>query len=240
MPRLVPMPVGLRVTSRAPLSGPRSASSGSTESLTGFVQTVASPFGLWRWQFTYTQMVKAEARRFRGWIVSLHGGANATRVTFKDPDEMGRAEQGVTMTPAEERGGVSWSNGATWSNGLGWSNSPPLVAVSAAAAKGDSIVTLADEFWRDSLNYGDQIGFGPYYFGMHVITEVLDGGQFRIWPPLRAALTTDSWATLRPVMCMRLESESSATLARGIMATEASTVTLTEVLDENVRDFYTG
>lgn len=240
MPRLVPMPVGLRVTSRAPLSGPRSASAGATESLTGFVQTVASPFGQWRWQFTYTQMIKAEARRFRGWVVSLHGGANATRVTFKDPDEMSRAEQGVTMTLEQERSGLSWSNGATWSNGLGWSCPPPLVGVAVAAAKDATVISLDDEYWRDSLNYGDQIGFAPYYLGLHVITEVLGAGQFRIWPPLRAALTADNWATLRPVMAMRLEGEASATLARGITATEASTVTLAEVTDENVRDFYTG
>lgn len=240
MPRLVPIPVGLKVTSRAPVSGPRSASSGATESLTGFTQTVASPFGLWRWQFTYTQMIKAEARRFRGWIVSLHGGANGTRVTFKDPDEMTRTEQGVTMTPEQERGGMTWSNGESWSNGMGWSCPPPLVGVAAAAAKDATTISLVDEFWRDSLDYGDQIGFGPYYFGLHVVTEVLGSGQFRIWPPLRAALTTANWATLRPVMVMRLEGEGSATLARGIMATEVSTVTLTEVTDENVRDFYTG
>jgi hypothetical protein len=110
--------------------------------LTGYVQTVASPFGLWRWQFTYTQMIKAEARRYRGFITALHGGANATRVTFKDPDEMSRAEQGVTMTAREESVGVSWSNGATWSNGLGWACPPPLVYLAAAAAKDATTITL--------------------------------------------------------------------------------------------------
>lgn len=240
MPRLVEMPLGLRVTMRAPLTGPRSAGGGATESLTGFAQTVASPFGLWRWQFSFTAMHKAEARRYRGFITSLHGGANATRVTFRDPDAMSFAEAGLTVTADQARNGMTWSNGMPWSNGAGFRVTYPHVALAATAAQGDDTVELADEFWRDAIGVGDQIGFVPLYLGMHVVTEVIGGGAFRVWPPLRAGLTPANKATLEPVMVMRLESEASAGIARGISAMEAPTITLTEIEDADVRLFYTG
>lgn len=242
MPRLVQMPIGLKVTSRAPLTGPRTASGNVTESLTGFAQTVASPFGLWRWQFTLTAMHKDMARRYRGFVTALHGGANAFRVTMGDPDMMSWRDSGVNINENDPRirRGVPFSNGAFWSNGTGWQISRPTVQIAAAAARYDSIVSLANEYWRGNLNVGDQIGFAPFYFGLHVVTEVFGDGTFRIWPPLRGALTTANWATLYPVMVMRLESESSATIARGVSTMEAPTIVMTEVEDADVRLFYDG
>ena len=240
MPRLIDFPIGLRFTSRTPLTGPRSSGSASTESLTGFAQTVASPFGLWRWQFTFTAMNKIESRRYRGFVTAMHGGANATRVPFRDPDRMSFAEAGMTVTPYQERYGVPLSNGLPMSNGMNHPVSYPFVGVASAAARYADIVMLDDEFWRSALGIGDQIGFGPSYLGLHVITEVQGGGTFRIWPPLRKALTTSNYATLEPTMAMRLEGESAAGFSRGISVMEAPTIVLTEVEDADVRAFYTG
>lgn len=240
MPRLIQMPHGLRYTSRVPLTGPRAAGSAATESLTGFTQTVSSPFGLWRWQFSFTAMNKIEARRYRGFVTALHGGANATRVTFRDPDIMTHAEAGLSATADQIRRGIPFSTGVGLSTGVNLRCSFPRVAVAFASARYVDTVTLADEFWRDALNIGDQIGFGPAYFGLHVITEVIGAGEFRIWPPLRKSLTATSYATLSPVMVMRLESEGAAQMARGISVMEAPTITLTEVEDADVRAFYTG
>lgn len=240
MPRLIQFPAGLRVTARAPLTGPRSVSSSSSESFTGFTQTIASPYGAWRWQFTFAPMHKDEARRYRGFITALHGGANATRVTFRDPDVMSHAQAGLSVSQSQIHRGIPWSNSMPWSNGRNWAIGYPHVGVTAAASKGTDTVTLANQFWRASLGVGDQIGFGPFYFGLHVVTEVKGGGAFRIWPPLRKDIASGSYATLTPVMVMRLESESSAPIGRGISTMEAPTITLAEVLDEDVRAFYTG
>lgn len=240
MPRIIPWPLGLKFTSRTPLTGPRVSGGSGRETLTGFTQTVASPFGAWRWQFTFPPMRGVMARRYRGMVTALHGGANAVRVPFRDPDGLTFAEAGTTITVQQEQAGLSWSNTLPWSNGMNWQVSKPLVAVAAAAAKGASVVTLANQFWRNNLGYGDQIGFMPYHFGLYVITEVIGGGQFRIWPPLRAPLITSSYATLEPTLVMRLESESAAPIARGVQVMEAPTITLTEITDDVVRLNYEG
>lgn len=240
--RLVSPPLGLPVVSMEPLSGPRSVGAGGTQSVGGFVQTSGAPFGLWRWRFSFAPMNKAMFRRYRGWITSLHGGANATRWYFFDPDMPTPREAGINV-PAHVGWHTTgydqnWSNGQPWSNGEGWQMTAPEVSVAAAASLGDTTISLADEFWGHDRDVGDFLGFYPLHFGAYMVTEVFEPGQYRIWPPLRKALTTDDSATLNPVLAMRLESEEAASAGRGLVFAEGASVTLIEVLDYDCRDYF--
>lgn len=238
MARLLDWPKRLRIVSWDSLSGPRSVGASSNESITGFVQTVSSVFGGWRWQLTLERMRGRLFRSYRGMKTALHGGANAVRVPFDDPDGLDWPDAGVTITEAQKRNGVAWSNGKPFTNGSNWHCSRPAVAVAAAAALGDTTISLEDEHWGHSLFGGERIGFFPFHFGLYEVTEVIEPGEYRIWPPLRKALTTSSYSTLNPVMAMRLESETSAKSPRGNLAVEAATMTLVEVQDSDVRDYF--
>ena len=90
------------------------------------------------------------------------------------------------------------------------------------------------------LQVGDYLGFFPFHFGMYVVTEVIEPGTYRIWPPLRKALTTDDFATLDPTLAMRLESEDAATADRSLQVAEGASVTMVEVEDYNVREYFAG
>lgn len=244
MRRLISPPSGLGVTSIEPLSGPRAVNSGITQSIGNFTQTFGSPFGLWRFRFSFHAMRGAEFRRYRGWITALHGGANATRWRFFDPDMMSPKEAGLNLPSCAwwtDTGlDQNWSNGQPWSNGKGWGISPPQVRVAAPAVLGDTVVSLAAEFWGHSLGSGDDIGFFPFHLGMYEVTEVIEPGTYRIWPPLRKAITPDDLATLDPTLAMRLESEDAANVGRGLVVAEGLTVTMVEVFDYDVRDYFTG
>lgn len=234
MARLVNWPAGLRAKAREPLSGPRTVGSGATQSIGGFTQTFGSPFGLWKYRFQFPPMRGQLARRYRGWIASMHGGANATRVTFCDWDGLSKEQRGVS---GDLRQG--WSNGLPWSNGEPWKGYVALVTVSAPAERGDTIVTLAGAAWGHSLEYGDLVGFLPFHFGKYIVTEAIEPGTYRIWPPLRKAITTADFATLRPTLAMRLESEEGASANRGAAFIDNADVTLVEVFDYDVRSYFT-
>lgn len=239
--RLLSPPVDMGVLSIKPLSGPRAVGANRTESIGAYVQTSGSPFALWRYQFTFHAMNGPEYRRHRGWITALHGGANATRWPFYDPDRLTLAEAGNNATPNQINTGLPWSNGESWSNGQNWGVSPPRVAVAASASLGATEILLADEFWGYSLDVGDQIGLTPFHFGKYMITERKPAaGRYRIWPPLRKAITTDDSATLEPVLAMRMEGEESATLDRGLVVADGVSITMVEVPDYDVRDYFTG
>jgi len=240
MARLLSPPAGLlKTTAIEPLSGPRAVGAAGTQALDGFVQTTAGAFGLWRFRFSFPPMKGIKFRRFRGWLTALHGGANATRWAFFDPDMMTYQEAGVDATDFEIATGTQWSNGEPWSNGENWRLSPPVVSVAAAAAIGATEITLADEWWGHELGLGDRVGFFPFVFGMHEVTEVIADGVYRVWPPLRAAITTAAKATLKPTLALRLEGEEAATGSRDVTAAVGLTATLVEVLDYDVRDWFT-
>ena len=239
MARLVSPPVGLGTVTIEPLSGPRAVSAGVTQSVQNFVQTFGSPFGLWRWRFSFPPMRESQFRRYRGWVTSLHGGANATRWTFFDPDQMTFKEAGVTATKEQIEFGVPWENGKPWSNKQNWQIARPPVAVAAAAAVKATTISLDDDWWGHRLDVGDYIGFFPLHFGMYMVTEVIEPGSYRIWPPLRKAITTDDFATLSPTLAMRLESEDSAGAGRGLVVADSLTITMVETLDADVRAYFT-
>lgn len=235
MARLIHWPRGLRANFREPLSGPRTVNSGVTTSVGNFVQTTGSPFGLWRWRFSFPPIRGQLFRRYRGWVTALHGGANATRVSFCDWDGLTARQSGIN---ADRFGDVPWGNGQPWSNGENWQVTPPVVPVVSAAAKDDTIVSLGSAFWGHSLDIGDLLGFYPFNFGLYMVTEVIEPGTYRVWPPLRKEITPDDFATLRPTLAMRLESEDAANAPRGAAFADGLSVTLVEVLDYDVRDYF--
>jgi len=233
--RLVSWPLGIGVANMEFLSGPRSVGSGSTESIGNFTQTFGSPFGSLRVRFTFGEMRGQMARRFRGWLTSLNGGANATRVPWLDGDVMSLEEAGV-ISPIRNQ---FWSNGMPWADGKRWKPSYPLVKVAAPADLGATIVELSDAFWGHSLGIGDQFGFMPFHFGVYEVTQVFGNGLYRIWPSLRKAITTDDFATLEPTLAMRLESEDGLTKNRDPDFIRGGTATVVEVFDYDVRDYFT-
>lgn len=241
--RLISPPAGLKLTSIEPLSGPRTVGSAGTQSTSGYIQTTAAAFGLWRFRFSFPPMRGAMFRDYRRWITALHGGANATRWMLYDPDmptayELGLdAPEGVDWPSLPA---MPWSNGETWSNGMGWAATPPVVACSAATALDGTIVNLANTTWGHILAGGEYLGFFPFHLGSYMVTEVIADGEYRVWPPLRKALTTDSYATLRPTLALRLESESAATAGRGLAVADGLEATFIETLDYDVRDYFAG
>ncbi len=240
MPRLIAWPNGIRIVSRDVLTGPRVTSGGGRESLTGFSQSIASPYGAWRFQFTLPRLRGQAVRRWRGFITALHGGANAASVKICDPDGMSMPDAGADYTQNQIREGLPWSSMLPWSNMRNWAASRPLVRVYSPANKGDSIVYLSEQFWRGNLGCGDQIGFTPYHFGLYIVTEIMPDGGFRIWPPLRKNITEHDFSTLSPMLAMRLESEAAAPMSRGAAGMESPVITMTEVPDETIRAYYEG
>jgi hypothetical protein len=238
MARLLDWPSGLGISSFQWLSGPRAINATSTETIKGITQTVASPFGAWSFQVTFPPLMRARSRRHRGWIGALQGGANATRFTFIDGDRIRPFETGVNIPRDQRASKQDWSNAKRWSNGTQWKGDYALVSVAAAAAIGDSQVILAPDFWGHKLDLGDFIGFTPFHFGLYQISEVLDAGVYRIWPTLRAALTTSSFSTLKPVMAVRLMGEGAAQVQRDAQAAQNQTASFIEVFDYDVRDYF--
>lgn len=238
--RLISPPIGLGTTSIEPLAGPRSVSAGVTQSIGNFVQTFGSPFGLWRFQFSFPAMHQSLFRRYRGWITALHGGSNATRWTFFDPDAMSFQEAGVNASNFEIASGKPWSNGMPWSNGENWKTGRPVVGVAATASRNATVVKLGSAWWGHKLGIGDYIGFFPFHFGMYEVTEVIVPGEYRIWPPLRKTISASDFATLSPTLALRLESEDAATAGRSLVVADGLTATFVETFDYDVRDYFAG
>lgn len=239
MARLLDYPIGLRPNRMRKLAGPKTRGAGQSVGVTGWEQTVASPFGARRLEFSFPNIRGKLARRTRGWISAMHGGANATRIRLCDWDGLSLADRGIDATLAEYKAGSTWSNGLPWSNGQNWSNSEEPIAVTAAAAQDDTIVNLDVSGWGANLGVGDWIGFFPFHFGAYEITQVVDDGQFRLDMPLRAALTTSSYAYLNPTLVMRLESESAASGERDAFSLTGLSLVMVEVFDYDVRDYFT-
>lgn len=238
MARLVNWPVGVRANAREPLGGPRTVSAGSTTSVSNFVQTFGSPFGLWKWRFSFPPLRGDKFRRYRGWITSLHGGANATRVSWCEWDQMSFASRGIVTDSDSWKRGQPWSNGMPWSNGQTWHSSNPVVSVASPLARGATTIRLATVNWGGNLDVGDMLGFMPFHLGWYMVTERIEAGRYRIWPPLDKAVASGDFATLNPVMAARLENEEGANAPRGAALAEGLNITLVQVKDYDVREYF--
>ena len=239
MARLLNWPLGIGILDRKPTSGPRSINATATNSISDFTQSVASPFGLHSYDLVLPACKGVKARRLSGWLTTLHNGANASRVPWYDRDRLSLEEAGVLYSDQEKSHGVPWSNGAPWANGKNWNTSRPFVPVVKASAMNSTYVILADSFWGHRLGYGDLIGFMPFHFGLYRITDVLGGGAYQIWPPLRKAIATTDYATLSPVLVMRLAGSSGVNTARPHEVMSETTISMIEVKDADVREYFT-
>ena len=140
-------------------------------------------------------------------------------------------EMGVNSSSAVWKAGQNWSNGKPWSNGQKNKSSPPMVSVLTGALERSTEIYLTANHWGHDLGIGDKIGFMPFHFGMYMVTEVYEPGHYRIWPPLRKDITASTYANLRPVVAMRLESEEAATFSRGASFIENPAAVMVEVLE---------
>lgn len=212
------------------LTGPMARNSGANTASDGTEQTFVGIGDVVAFRYTLPPSMNRQARRERGNLLALHSGANAVRIRLLVGDDLSPSEAGLV----EPFGAQTWSNGQAWDNGGLWAVSYPDVPLAAAAALDDGIVKIADQYWGHNLGIGDPIGFYPFYFGAHFVTEIINPGEYRIWPRLRKALTTSDYATLHPVLVMRTK-PGGATMVRGAVHTEGNSVELVEVFDYHVR-----
>jgi hypothetical protein len=234
MPRITSF-VDIPVVSQRPLNGPEAVSGSQNTTIGNFTQSVASAFGGWVWEFVFPPMEGEEYRHFRGWLVAQQKGANITRWQMTDRDLMPKARAGVS----DDAANMPWSNGMKWSNGMRWGFTYPNVPAAAPAALDASIITLADTFWGHNLKWGDRIGFFPFHFGLYQVTQELGDGRYRIWPPLRKAVTTIDFATLYPVMAMGLMMQDFEYPTEEQSHTTGATVRMREIFDYDARDYFT-
>jgi hypothetical protein len=235
--KILRWPRGLRWQTMTPTTGP--VVRGFSQGTTGKVQSVESPYGLVGFDLTFPAMRGVMARRFRGLVTALHGGANAVRFRVCDPDGPGFAEMNIELSAQERSNGLPWGNDKTWSNGRYWKPALPKVPVTAVSAKGSTLVSLEVSRWGGRLEPGTMFGFVGHY-GVYTAKEVQVVGYdatVRVWPPLRKALTTDDRATLRPVIAMRLASPDGGQFSRGGDLMGGASLSLIEMPDEVV-DLY--
>ncbi|MDJ1465653.1 hypothetical protein [Nitratireductor sp. GZWM139] len=234
MYRLVDFPEPIRLTKVTWTSGPNARNSGTTTASDGAEQTRSGIGDVVSFRLDFTLKMGREARRERGFLTSLMEGVNAARFKFIDGDMLTPQEAGIVGPFVSQ----PWSNGEPWSNGKGWKPSYPIVPMAAASAYDASVVTLSDAFWGHQLGIGDYLGFMPFHFGLYMITQVIAPGQYRIWPRLRKALTTDDFATLHPTLVMKTV-PGGTSMARGVVHTDGQGVQLSEIIDPYVRQYFT-
>lgn len=232
MARLVEFPQPLHLTGVTVLSGPNARNSGANTASDGSEQTFDGVGNVWSFKLDFTISQNTRARRLRGALTALLSGANAMRWQVIDGDRLSLVEAGLSASFTAE----NWSNDESWSNGQGWGISYPTISVAEAAAVDAGIVKLADSFWGHNLGMGDRFGFYPFHFGLYEVVEVIADGEYRIWPRLRKAITTDDYATLHPIIALKPTGQGAVTgRKRGISFTENQSVTLVEVIDPYAR-----
>lgn len=231
MARLVEWPTPIGVTSVEWLSGPMARNSGSTTAMDGSEQTFSGIGDVLAFRYRLPPLRGTRARRERGFFLGMHQGANAALVTLVVGDDLTPAEAGLSGPLVNQ----PWSNGENWSNGRSWKASYPVVGLASTVGLDEGIVRIQDAHWGHNLGLGDPLGFFPFYLGAHFVTEVVDDGEYRVWPPLRADLTANHYATLSPRLAMKTRPGGTA-MSRGPSHTEDMSIDLIEVFDYYVRD----
>lgn len=235
--RMVDFPVGLPIRTQRPLGGPGVL--GQTQSETEKTQVVTSPFGdLIRWEVTCPPMKGRQARAFKTLAAAANSGANCFRMELCDFDEPGFDELGLDISTAPYVK-VPLSNGEALSNGELLTLGKPLADIVAASAKNSGTVTIDASAWGGVL---------PTWFGIvgHFAAYFITGAVFngdiatcRVWPPVRRAITTGDFATMRPVVAMQVIGEGGAPWSRQIEVQDGMQISMQEVLDEIVRTYVT-
>ncbi|WP_306049173.1 hypothetical protein [Oceaniradius stylonematis] len=237
MARLLDWPLGLGISRVEPIAGPLAigAQSADRATLGGFVQTITSPFGFWTFQASLHPVQARLERRMEGWLTAMHGGANATRLTWSHTGQnVPFDDAGYPALSAQ-----TWSNGQRFGEGTLWRPSLPVIDA-PALAENATLLTLPASEWGQRLGMGDYFGFGPLHFGVYKITETFAGGKYRFWPPLRKAVTTGDFVTLEPVLAVRLVGMTGLSGRAKVPGyREGAQLTLIEVPDYHVRLYFT-
>lgn len=236
--RLLTYPTDLGLIALEPTNGPQVVGATGSQTLGKFTQTVASVGFAWEFSIAFPPVTESGARALRGFVMASHGGANAFRFKLIDADQMTSTDFGLAY---DYSGSVPFDDsGQPFDNNMGWQLSPPDVAIAEAAAIGATTVKLANDQWGYGLEVGTQFGFAPFHFGFYMVTEVIADGEYRIFPPLAKALTTDDYATLTPVIVLRLKGQDAARLPRKPGPADGVTIEVVQVLDYDVRDYFIG
>jgi len=236
--RIVDWPEPIMLTHVRWLSGPMARNSGANTAVDGAEQTFTGIGDALAFGYDLGISMGTRERRTRGFLLSLHSGANWVRVKLILGDEYSAQELGI-----QSIGSSAWSNGQPWANGLPWAFSKPPVGIAATVDNRGSIVRLKDQFWGHKLGLGDAIGFFPFYFGAHFVTEVIEPGEYRVWPRLRKEITFDadpalnSFATLEPTLLMKSR-PGGHSMSRGPVHSEGVAVELHEVHDYYAREAF--
>lgn len=232
--RLLSWPNGLKVTDFTRVSGPVSAGSGQNLTLTGATQHISAVKSPIVFNVTLPPQQGQGARRVNGLITAMRMGVNAVRFPWNVTDEMPDPND-LDLSAFQQ---LNWSNGQPWDNGKGWQGSYPTETVTASASVDESLITLGSTAWGDNLGMGDYFGFESH-FGVYEITETFDllPNQYRVWPPLRKAITTSDVATLEPTMVVRSVGDSQRNKKPAVW--QPQELTFVEVLDADVRSYYT-
>lgn len=229
--RIITLPPRIGISSVSLVNGPASRGSGTNTAMDGTEQTFSTFGQLPAFQLNFSPRQAKAARRQRGFMAALQNGANALRFKLPDPDRLSVANSRGART--EPHG---WANGVQW-QGTNWAPSRPLVDVQRNASQGTDVVRLANRYWGRILEPGDWIGFGPLHFGAYMITETEGFGYYRIFPRLRKAITFNDFATLMPVVIGR-PAPGFPIFQRGPGVTQGGTLTLVEVPDHDVREYF--
>lgn len=225
MPKLLGYPEGLGVVNIEPINAPATVTGGSSESLGGLIQTTQGIGFAWQFSMTFRPLNYALARSHRGWLAAQIGGANATRFKIVDGDIKRNNELGLEAFGAYDD--------------LGYVHDRPVIEMTVAHSRGDTIIRLPDTLWGHKLGLGDWIGFAPFHLAAYRITEKIQEGAYRIYPPLRKNVAVGDVASLDPVLALRLINPQAGNEPRGVSVVEGATFVGVEVLEEYVRSHFT-
>jgi hypothetical protein len=219
-----PLPVREGRVTRGPTS------IGSTESLTGKVQVVREPRGLWEWRFGYHPLKGRDIGTCGGFFSGMEDGANWCAVSgfFRATPDFDE----VDAPPVE-----GWLEGG-WVEGGNWEPSLPDARVALPAAAGDREVAIDVSGWNGAIWSGFDIGFYPHAPGLYRVQKVIaiagDVATCRVWPVLERPLTTEHAVTLHPVMFMAFVPGASSEGVRRRGFLEEAAVTMRQVLYADV------
>jgi|GEM_PF-3597207 len=238
--RMVDFPVDLPFSVLTPDGGPDII--GITQSATKKQQTSIDPWaGLWSFTLEIAALQEAAARAFTRLSISAHSGANCFRLPFFDPHEPTWSELGLNVGEAKIDQYQNWTNDTMWAHGLPWGTGKPLAQITAASAKDSGQISIDLSAWSGVL---------PTFFGIvgHFAVYGVQGARFagdiatvKVWPPVRKAITVSDYATLRPVMCAKVDGKNGASWSSvGRSKTlEGARLSVIEVPDETVREYVT-
>jgi hypothetical protein len=236
--RIVDWPEPILLTRVDWLSGPMARNSGSQTAPNGAEATFTGVGEALAFRYQMALNMGTGERRERGYLLSLANGANWSRVRLILGDEFSNEELGV-----QSQSSSMWSNGQPWANGQPWPGQKPPVEIAATVGFHGTIVKLKDQFWGHKLGIGDPIGFFPFYLGAHFVTEVIEPGEYRVWPRLRKQIpynadpSLNSYATLDPILMMKTR-PGGTSMSRGPVHSENVAVEMFEVHDYYAREAF--